>query len=303
MKKVLVTGATGFIGRHSLRPLQARGYEVHAMYFDFPLEDAPGVIWHQANILDGDSVRSLCESINASHLLHFAWYVNPKDYKISSENERWAAATLSLLKAFRACGCVRAVLAGSCIEYDWSAAEDSYSEGMAAKNQPTAYGRAKNETRRLAEAFSKENGLNLAWGRIFFLYGPHEARERLVPHVITTLLKGTPALLTSCEQIRDYMYVKDVADAFASIADSDVTGAINVCSGNAYSVKEVVLCIARLIGKPDLLRFNVRPDRDEPKRIVGNIQRLENEVGWRPHYSLERGIKETVGWGGSRPAK
>ena len=304
MKKVLVTGATGFIGRHSLRPLQERGYEVHAIYFEAPLEDKPfgiaegkpEVIWHQGNLLDADSIRAICEEVKASHLLHFAWYVNPKDYKTSPANDRWVAATLSLLRAFKANGGVRAVLAGSCIEYDWSAAEELYSEEMTAKDHPTAYGRAKNETRRLAESFSDENGISFAWGRIFFLYGPHEARTRLVPYVITSLESGTPAHLGSCEQLRDYLYVKDVADAFSALVDGNATGVVNVCSGIALPVKDLVLNIAQALGKTDLVRFGAKPDRDEPARIAGDIHRLKEEVGWQPRYSLEQGIQETVEW-------
>ena len=274
------------------------------MYFDFPLTDAasdkargkPEVIWHQANMLDEDSVRALCALVQASHLLHFAWYVNPKDYKTSPANDRWAAATLSLLEAFKANGGVRAVLAGSCIEYDWSTAEESYSEEMTAKDHPTAYGHAKNETRHLAEAFCEKSGVSFAWGRIFFLYGPHEARARLVPYVITSIEGGTPALLGSCEQLRDYMYVKDVADAFSALVDSNVTGVVNVCSGIALSVKDLVLNIAQALGKTDLIRFGARPDRDEPARIAGDIHRLKEEVGWQPRYSLEQGIQETTDW-------
>ena len=304
MKKVLVTGATGFIGRHSLRPLQERGYEVHAIYFEAPLEDKPfgiaegkpEVIWHQGNLLDADSIRAICEEVKASHLLHFAWYVNPKDYKTSPENEKWVTATLSLLQAFRTGGGTRAVLAGSCIEYDWNVAEEFYVENKPAQSHDTAYGRAKSQTHRLAMTFSSENNVSLAWGRIFFLYGPYEASTRLVPYVITSLVKGEPALLSSGDQLRDFMYVKDVADAFTSLLDSEVTGAVNICSGIALPVKDLVLNIAQALGKTDLVRFGAKPDRDEPARIAGDIHRLKDEVGWQPRYSLDQGIQETVEW-------
>jgi nucleoside-diphosphate-sugar epimerase len=87
MKRVLVTGANGFIGRQSLEPLLKRGYEIHAVYMKKPATDDPRIHWHQANLLDADASQELCAAIKPTHLLHFAWYVHPKDYKISPEND------------------------------------------------------------------------------------------------------------------------------------------------------------------------------------------------------------------------
>src|SRR3989344_4974417 len=99
MKRVLVTGATGFIGRHTLQPLQKRGFEVHATYVTEPLA-SPDVQWHKADLMNEAGLKALCNEVRPTHLLHFAWYVNPKDYKISPENERWVPATLALMRAF-----------------------------------------------------------------------------------------------------------------------------------------------------------------------------------------------------------
>ena len=117
-----------------------------------------------------------------------------------------------------------------------------------------------------------------------------------MPYVITSIEGGTPAHLGSCEQLRDYLYVKDVADAFSALVDSNVTGVVNVCSGIALSIKDLVLNIAQALGKTGLVHLGARPDRDEPARIAGDIHRLRDEVGWQPRYSLEQGIQETIDW-------
>ena len=210
VKRVVVTGASGFIGRQCLVPLIERDYEVHALFSHKQIESDTRVVWHQVDLLDNDASAKLLAKVRPTHLLHFAWYVDPKDYKISEENKKWVGATLDLLRAFQKNGGKRAVLAGTCMEYDWSVPQD-----VLVENSPiapgSAYGKAKNETRIATEEFATANDLSLAWGRIFYLYGPHEAPSRLVPYVIQSLLDGTPARCTSGEQIRDYSHVSDVA--------------------------------------------------------------------------------------------
>jgi nucleoside-diphosphate-sugar epimerase len=88
-----------------------------------------------------------------------------------------------------------------------------------------------------------------------------------------------------------------VAGAFAALVDSDVTGAVNVGSGEAVTVGAVVDEIARAAGRPDLVRRGALPNRQgEPAKLVADVRRLRNEVGFEPHYDLESGIKDTVDW-------
>jgi len=286
---------TGFIGRHALAPLLARGFEVHAVYHNAPLQ-IDGVLWHQSDLLNEASTAILCADVRPTHLLHFAWYAVPGKYWTSPENELWVIATQDLLKAFAENGGTRAVLAGTCAEYDWTNPPEFLSE-ISPLASATLYGISKNKTWKWAENFAREQNISLAWGRIFLLYGPHEDPARLVPSVITSLLDGKEANTTSGEQIRDFLHVEDVASAFVSLLDSDVRGAVNIGSGSPTAVKDIVLGIADIIGRQDLVRLGALPSRpNEPARLVADTTRLSQEVGFRPRYSLREGLEKTILW-------
>ena len=163
MKKVLVTGATGFVGRMALAPLVARGYEVHAVLHG-PRVDAPGVTWHEADLL---ASPELVRAIAPSHLLHLAWYAVPGKYWTSRENLRWVRASLALYDAFVAAGGTRVVMAGSSAEYDWSSGHCR--EGDTPIAPATYYGQAKAALWNVIREDAKVAGVSCAWARFFFL--------------------------------------------------------------------------------------------------------------------------------------
>jgi nucleoside-diphosphate-sugar epimerase len=159
------------------------------------------------------------------------------------------------------------------------------------------YGTCKNALQIMLDAFSKDVGLSSAWGRIFFLYGPHEHPMRLVSSVIRSLLMGQPARCTHGNQIRDYLYVKDVAAAFISILESGIQGPVNIASGLPIYLKEIVLKIAKKLKREELIRLGALPAADdEPTLLVGDNRLLASEVKWRPQYDLDRGLDETIDW-------
>jgi len=290
VNRVLVTGGTGFIGRHVLGPLVQRGFEVHAV--GRRAGDAPDVRWHEADLLDGERRAALVTEVGASHLLHLAWHAEHGKFWTAPENVDWVGATSQLVREFAAGGGLRAVLAGSCAEYDWSAASP-LSESASALRPATLYGVSKDATRRVVERLVDES----AWGRIFFLYGPGEDERRLVSGVARRLVAGEPAAVSEGTQLRDFLHVSDVASAFVALLDSDVTGAVNIASGQGVAVRDVAATIARAAGREDLLNVGTLPMRpDDPRELVADVRRLESEVGWSPSLALDAGISETVAW-------
>lgn len=290
MSRVLLTGGTGFVGRQAIDPLLAAGHEVHAVSRSEG-GGAPGVTWHRADLLDGAEVVA---EVEPELLLHLAWYAEHGSFWTSPENVRWVEASLRLLRAFAAAGGRRAVMAGTCAEYDWSVPVHAYAEDAPVR-PATLYGAAKHGLHEVAAAYAEQAGLELAWGRIFFLYGPGEAPGRLVPAVARAVLAGEVAETTAGTQVRDLLHVAEVAAAFAALIDSDVTGPVNVASGEPHELREVIQLVAQLAGRPDLVRLGARPMREgEPARIVADVARLRDEVGYQPRTGLHEGLARTV---------
>lgn len=292
----MLTGAGGFIGRHVLAALVAAGHEVHAVDLR-PGGAESGVRWHEADLLDGAGVVA---EVRPEVLVHLAWYAEHGRFWSSPENLRWVAASLGLLRAFAEQGGRRALITGSCAEYEWGGEAD-LSEHATPLRPATLYGASKDALRRVAEAYAREAGLELAWGRLFFLYGPWEAPTRLVPAVIRPLLAGERSATTEGAQVRDFMHVRDAADALAALAASGVTGAVNVASGVPVSVAEVIGLIGELTGRPELIdRGAIATPDSEPARIVADVGRLTEEVRFRPRVGLRDGLASTIDWWRSR---
>lgn len=295
MKKVLLTGATGFIGRHCLPLLLAQNCEVHAVYSKVPEEAHPGLQWHRANLLDSSQVSMLMAQVQPTHLLHFAWYAVPGKYWTSLENFRWVQASLDLLQAFVVHGGHRAVMAGTCAEYDWK--YGYCSEQITPLLPATLYGTCKHSLQAMIDAFSRKTGLSSAWGRIFFLYGPREHPDRLVSFVIRSVLQGEPARCSHGNQIRDFLHVEDVASAFVALLDSDLHGPVNIASGLPIALKAVICKIGQKLGRLELIRLGDIPSaKDEPPLLVADVRRLREELGWTPEYDTDSGLDQTIQW-------
>jgi nucleoside-diphosphate-sugar epimerase len=185
------------------------------------------------------------------------------------------------------------VAAGSCAEYQ--SQDGACVEDETPCRPSTLYGVCKNAVQEILRAYCRLTGLSSAWGRIFFLYGPAEHPDRLVASVIRALLAGRKARCTDGLQVRDFLHVQDVADAFVALLDSDVTGPVNIASGRAVEVRTVVRTIARQLGRPELVELGAVPSRPgEPAAIVADTRRLEREVGFRPTLGLEEGLARTI---------
>jgi nucleoside-diphosphate-sugar epimerase len=295
MKRVLVTGASGFVGYQCLVPLVAKGYEVHAVARSPHRGDSSSIHWHEADLMDARQAHQLVSGIRPSHLLHSAWYLEPGAFYHSPKNFDWVQASIRLLQTFREFEGGRCVMVGTGYEYDLG--YGYCVEGLTPCRPSTIYGQCKDATRRLLEAYSDTVHLSTAWARIFFLYGPREYPSRLVASIAKSLLQGKPAPCSNGEQIRDYLHVQDAAEALVSILDGDVEGPVNVGSGRPITIREIVDTTAEIIERQDLIRPGEIPDDpNSPPLIVANVSRLREEVGWQPRFNLDEGLRDTVEW-------
>lgn len=298
MKKVLITGATGFIGSHCLEILSRLDCEVYGVSSkQKPLQSERfDAHWYKCNLHHPEQINRVIESIKPTHLLHLAWHVSPGMQLDSSQNYQWVKAGIDLLQSFEKAGGQRVVVAGSCAEYDWD--YGYLSEKLTPSRPESTYGTCKKALQLLLSDFCRIHNISWAWGRIFFSYGPNEKPTRLVPYVIRSLLKGQYADCTHGRQIRDYLYVKDVADALVTLLMSDVHGPVNIASGKPIKQKTIINKIIKIINvDSELVRLGAKPvGKNEPSFLVGSNHRLKNELKWQPKTSLNEGLEETISW-------
>jgi nucleoside-diphosphate-sugar epimerase len=295
MSSVLVTGASGFIGRHCVPILAEKGYTVHALTSGTSSGSAvPGVCWHRANLLEPGTAASMVQRLRPDYLLHLAWYAEPGKFWEARENLDWVRASLELTAAFAANKGKRMAAAGSCAEYAANSGECVEKETPAIP--ATLYGTCKHAFGQMLGAFSRPAGFSSAWGRIFFLYGPHEHPSRLVAYVIRSLLRDEPALCSDGTQTLDFLHVEDAASAFVALLESEAQGPVNIASGRPVLLKDLLREIGTQTGRPELIRFGARPASSQVARLWANAKRLTGETGWKPRYDLADGIRQTIEW-------
>jgi nucleoside-diphosphate-sugar epimerase len=278
MKKVFVTGAQGLIGKEALKPLLEAGFDVENVRLD---------------LFDKDSVKEVLKKVKPTHLLHFAWNTKA-GYLTSTLNYRFYDASLNLLDAFIKNGGERAVFSGTCFEYkfDYKPNKNKIHEDHAL-DPKTPYAKSKNDLREKAEIIAKENKIDFAWGRIFYVVGHEENKSRLLPSLLDNLTSSKKVLIRNGDLVRDYMYSKDIAAAFVRLLDSAVNGAVNICTGNGITLEELAVKVAELLGKKEILECGTCAD-GQPPYIVGSNNRLDKEVGFSPKYTIDEALEKII---------
>ncbi len=295
--RVLVTGASGFIGRHAVTALLRAGADVHAVARESAPLDCP---WYCLDLLEPDNARSVVRQVRPDAVLHLAWCVEHGRFWTDPANADWVGATLVLARAAIESGVQHFTGVGTCYEYDWPAAGDCHERDTPVVGH-TLYDIAKTSCRSVLDALFAAHGLDFAWARLFFLYGPDEDARRLVASVARALTLGQAARCSQGLVVRDFMDVRDAGEALAAMTLSRITGAVNVASGQGASIADVATRLGQLAGRPELIKLGALPDRpDEPRRIVADIGRLRDEVGFEAQFDLATGLRDALDYWASR---
>lgn len=288
--RLLLTGASGCVGRALIGPLVARGFAVHAVARRIP----PGAqgLWHAADLLDEDATRALLRDIRPGVLVHCAWFVEHGAFWTAPENAAWVSASEAMAAAFAEYGGRRFLGIGSCAEYADAAGDDAAPWPETRRIAPaTPYGQAKAE---LAARLARQP-FDVAWARLFLMFGPGEAPARLVPSVARALVEGREARIASGRPVRDVASTRFLGEALAALAASGVTGPVNVASGEGRTLANVARLLARAAGREDLLRLGALPDRaGEVPAMVADIGRLRREVGFADPPQVEDDLRALV---------
>jgi nucleoside-diphosphate-sugar epimerase len=297
--KVLLTGASGFLGQYVLRLLQQSAIPVVAVGRSRPrgfTDSLPGSgcgsRFVPVDLLATADFASLAEQAGASHLLHLAWVTDHGRYWTSPQNFRWVDATTRLVQAFCETGGQHVVVAGTCAEYMWG--DGPCREDLTPLVPTTVYGVAKDATRRLVEALCAQFGVRCAWGRVFFPFGAGEGAARLFPRLIDTLLGRAAPFGVNANVYRDFLHVHDVAQGLLALLRSGAPGSYNISSGQPLQIGELVRVLAQLLSRDASCVLDQPSERAaEPAALVGNNCKLE-ALGWRQQRTLLQGLEETL---------
>ncbi len=293
VRRVLLTGARGFIGRQTIAPLLREGFEVHIISRS-PL-DAPGVHEHRVDLFDEPSVVAVLNRVRPSHLVHLAWHTEPPEYWHSPLNTTWESRSLHLFDSFVMSGGTRLIGVGTCAEYEWGSSV--LKEGVTPELPSTPYGIAKLSLQRRASALAEAAGISFSWARFFFLFGPHERKERFVSSIIDPLLRESPAYCRNGDLLRDFLYVEDAAESIVALAVSDVRGIVNVASGVATQLGTLAREIGSLMQAPNLVQVTPGDATSaQPTALIADVSRLHKEVGWSPRFELTEALEKTIFW-------
>jgi len=269
---VLLTGATGFVGKQVLKALQTEKTEIILVVrsgWQEKIKNQDGITRViETKDLFAESTEwwaDCCKGIDT--IIHVAWYTKPGKYLLSDKNMDCLQGTLNLAKAAALAGVKKFVGVGTCFEYEFAGGMLTIDTSL---KPITPYAGAKAATYLALSQWLPQHNIKFTWCRLFYLYGEGEDKRRLVPYIRSKLENGCVAELTSGNQIRDFMDVEDAGQMIVDISNNSVQGPVNICTGIPITVRQLAEKIADEYGRRDLLKFGVRADNVvDPSCVVG----------------------------------
>lgn len=287
MRTVLITGASGFIGRHLVSSCRERGWHVIGLDRN-PARTGSGCQAHEHfvhPVTSGEPLPAALAGrrIDATALL--AWPIDPVTYLDSPDNLGAMVATLAIASALLAGGCRTLVATGTCAEY-----AKPTGDMQIADTHPllptTLYAACKVAVHTVLAQLCRSQGAVCTWARLFNTFGPGEPATRLLPSLVCTLAGGGTFPTGSGVQVRDYLHVQDIATALVCCLEGGLPGAVNICSGRGVRLADLMACAAAVVEGVERVQLGARSDRAwDPPYLVGDPGRLVG-AGWLPHDPL-----------------
>jgi UDP-glucose 4-epimerase len=289
--RVVVLGASGFLGSHTCDVLKRAGHQVVAV--SRSPQNAGRLLGMGLNVLTYEELQANIEKYTSSHWIDFSWQGvlgkdrNSPDQFKNVERVRQIANLARASKAYVYIG------VGSQAEYGPVGGAISESQHL---NPTTEYGLAKVRAYETLRRSFFDSPTRLVWVRIFSTYGPGDSDEWLIPSLVKSLVLGSQIDLTPCEQEWDYLFVRDAAEAFLALVESNTAmGEFNLGSGAVTPLRDLVIQVANLVNPSHRIVFGGQKYReDQVMHLEADISKISEVTGWTPCTELRDGLRETV---------
>ncbi len=309
MKKILVTGADGFIGSHLTEALLKQGHKVKAFayYNSFNswgwLDSLPKKMMNEVDVFTGDirdpngvreAMKGMDEVFHLAALIAIPFSYHSPDTYVDTNIK----GTLNVLQAARDLDTARLLITSTSEVYG-TAQYVPIDEKHPYQGQ-SPYSATKIGADRLAESFYRSFNLPITIVRPFNTYGPRQSARAVIPTIITQLLAGKEEIeLGSLSPTRDFNYVKDTANGFIEIAKSDKTigEEINIATQQEISIGQLAEELIKQINPNAKIvcdEQRLRPEKSEVNRLLGSNEKIMRLTNWKPNYTFEQGLAETI---------
>jgi nucleoside-diphosphate-sugar epimerase len=279
---VLLTGATGFVGRQIHQHLVRQGHDVRVA---LRMGSAPKLELPAQHIIETDDLfardaswwAEACRGVDA--VVHSAWYIKHGLYLDAAENAACVSGSFALAQGAAEAGVRHFVGIGTCMEYRLPGERLTIESELSPTN---FYAACKLSVFHMLSQWLAARDTVFSWCRLFYLHGEGEDPRRLAAYVHRQMEAGEPARLSAGTQLRDFLDVAEAGAMIAGVIDTGQPGAINICSGRAVTIRAFAERIADVYGRRDLLEFGAAPPRpSDPAAVVGvcNVVRAAEPVG------------------------
>lgn len=299
----LITGGTGFVGSALVRRLVHDRKKVSLIVrnkkLSWRLDDVKNKVEVFTSNLNDNSLKNIIEKVRPTHIFHLAAYgVDPLQDDIDQVIQNNIHGTINLLREVQKVKFSLFIHAGSSSEYgvkEEKIKEDSLLEPI------NHYGVSKAAVTLFCQEIAKQKNLPIITLRIFSPYGPYQQKERVIPWIISNALQNNPIPLTSKKNVRDFIYIEDVVNAFICASKKKYRPGeiINIGSGVQHSLSDIikiVLTLTKSTSKPQWAAVSQQQRQIEPKIWQSDISKAVDLLDWKPEYTLNRGLENTIIW-------
>lgn len=295
MEKVLITGASGFIGKGILEQIiKENKYEIYAITTSKKkLSEFNNINIIEANLHNRQDIEQIMKSIRPNKMIHLAWKLEGNDaFQKNGSNLEWVNISINIIMEFVKYGGKRIIFAGSSSEYDFT--EQKISENYLG-NTINFYGSCKKSITSLASEYCEMNDVEFVTARFFSVYGKYDDREgRAIPTAIKKIINGEPITCKAPNNIWDYIYIEDAANIVIKLLESNYCGIMNIASGNEYKMKTVFETIGDILNAKELILFE--NENEHGVMLVADVNNMKDVLHYKCKYSLREGLEKTIEW-------